>query len=381
MSAAAGLPDGLLVAWYGDDFTGSAAVMEVLTFAGLPSALFLDLPTPEQLARFAGLRGIGVASTARAHGTDWMERNLPAAFQTLRRLDAPITHYKMCSTLDSSPEVGSVGRAIDLALPVFGSAWTPILVAAPPMRRYQVFGNLFASGPGGVARLDRHPVMARHPVTPMDEADVGRHLSRQTGRSIGLVTLEDLGSPERAEAALRGALARGEALVALDCLDAASLSACGRLIWEGRGRNQFVVGSQGVEYALVQHWQDAGLMPVQAPAAGIGAAGRMAVVSGSVSPVTAAQIEWSLAHGFEGIAFDAGAVVERPRAGGGRSGGGRGGAGCDRPWPRSARLYRARAGGSAPCRPFGPRWRRPGFRARRRTGGSGARSGGCSMPW
>ena len=47
-----GLPDGLLVAWYGDDFTGSAAVMEVLTFAGLPSVLFLDLPTPEQLARF-----------------------------------------------------------------------------------------------------------------------------------------------------------------------------------------------------------------------------------------------------------------------------------------------------------------------------------------
>ena len=30
-------------------------------------------------------------------------------------------------------------------------------------------------------RLDRHPVMARHPVTPMDEADVGRHLARQTG--------------------------------------------------------------------------------------------------------------------------------------------------------------------------------------------------------
>ena len=64
----AALPEGLLVAWYGDDFTGSAAVMEVLTFAGLPSVLFLDLPTPAQLARFARLRGIGIASTARAHG-------------------------------------------------------------------------------------------------------------------------------------------------------------------------------------------------------------------------------------------------------------------------------------------------------------------------
>ena len=60
-----------------------------------------------------------------------------------------------------------------------------MLVAAPPMRRYQVFGNLFAVRAGRRGRLDRHPVMARHPVTPMDEADVGRHLSRQTGRRSG----------------------------------------------------------------------------------------------------------------------------------------------------------------------------------------------------
>ena len=48
------LAEGILVAWYGDDFTGSAATMEVLAFAGLPSVLFLDLPTPEMLARFPG---------------------------------------------------------------------------------------------------------------------------------------------------------------------------------------------------------------------------------------------------------------------------------------------------------------------------------------
>ena len=173
------LPEGLLVAWYGDDFTGSAAVMEVLAFAGLPSVLFLDVPTPAQLARFGAVRGIGIASTARAHGVAWMEAELPRAFATLAGLGAAIMHYKMCSTLNSSPHVGSVGRAIDLALSVIPSAWTPVMVAAPPMRRYQAFGNLFAAGPEGVSRLDRHPVMARHPVTPMDEADVGRHLARQ----------------------------------------------------------------------------------------------------------------------------------------------------------------------------------------------------------
>ncbi|WP_290748790.1 four-carbon acid sugar kinase family protein [Amaricoccus sp.] len=308
--AAAPLPEGLLVAWYGDDFTGSAAVMEVLTFAGLPSALFFDPPTPAQLARFRGLRGIGIASTARAHGPAWMDRELPAVFETLRGLAAPISHYKICSTLDSAPEVGSIGRAVDIALPILGSAWAPILAAAPPMRRYQAFGSLFASGPGGVARLDRHPVMARHPVTPMDEADVARHLSRQTARPIGLIDLEALADPAAAEAARQAQVAAGRTLLSLDCIDAASLSACGRLIWEARGPGQLAVGSQGVEYALTRYWRDAGLIPEAPPAAGIGPAGRMAVVSGSVSPITAAQIDWSEANGFAGIAFDARAVVD-----------------------------------------------------------------------
>jgi uncharacterized protein YgbK (DUF1537 family) len=39
------LPDGLLLAFYGDDFTGSSAVMEVMTFAGLPAVMFVEPPT------------------------------------------------------------------------------------------------------------------------------------------------------------------------------------------------------------------------------------------------------------------------------------------------------------------------------------------------
>ena len=40
------LPDGVLLAFYGDDFTGSSAVMEVMTFAGLPAVMFVESPTP-----------------------------------------------------------------------------------------------------------------------------------------------------------------------------------------------------------------------------------------------------------------------------------------------------------------------------------------------
>lgn len=295
------LPDGLLVAWYGDDFTGSAAVMEVLTFAGYPSVLFLEPPTDARRARFPGVRGVGIAGTARAHGAAWRERHLPPVFAALKALGAPVTHFKTCSTLDSSPTVGSIGHAVELALAVFDSPWVPVLHAAPAMRRYQAFGNLFAAAPGGVFRLDRHPVVSRHPVTPMDEADVARHLARQTTLPIGLLDLEMLDVPQASLARLR---AEGKRLIALDAVDARTLGAVGRLIWEERGAGILAVGSQGIEYALVAHWGEA------ATAARDGAGEkRTLAVSGSVSSVTAGQIEHALAHGFAPIAFDAVAVA------------------------------------------------------------------------
>lgn len=306
----ADLPQGPLVAWYGDDFTGSAAVMEALTFSGLPAVLFFDAPSAEQLEKFKGMRGIGIASTARAHSPEWMDEHLTEVFQSLKALNAPINHYKTCSTLDSSPTSGSIGRAIDHAMPVFNNRFVPIMIAAPAMSRYQAFGHLFASGPGGVTRLDRHPVMAKHPVTPMDESDVALHLSRQTKRPIGLLNLEALRDHATANDAFEHACIHDTQLYTLDCTDELTLEICGYLMWSKREKQQFVVGSQGIEYALVKHWQSTGMISRAPEPAGIGKAERMAVVSGSVSPVTAAQIDWSLNNGFEGIAFDTRSVLD-----------------------------------------------------------------------
>jgi uncharacterized protein YgbK (DUF1537 family) len=40
-------PQGLRLAFYGDDFTGSTAALEVLAFGGLRCALFPSVPTPD----------------------------------------------------------------------------------------------------------------------------------------------------------------------------------------------------------------------------------------------------------------------------------------------------------------------------------------------
>ncbi|MGO4125798.1 four-carbon acid sugar kinase family protein [Inquilinus sp. YAF38] len=303
------LPPGPLISWYGDDFTGAAAVMEVLTFGGVPSVLFLDIPTPERLAAFAGYRGIGIAGVARSKDPAWMDRHLPPVFETLAGLGAPIAQYKICSTLDSAPHVGSIGKAVDLALPRLGGAWHPFVVAAPAIGRWQCFGNLFAAFGGAVHRLDRHPTMSRHPVTPMHEADIRRHLAPQTDRGIGLVDLTDLRSGG-GQAALNRENASGAEIVAFDAADEADLAAVGGLIWRNRGQRLFAIGSQGLEYALLAHWREAGLIEPPPPVPGAGGVDHVAVISGSCAPQTAAQIAHALEHGFHPVPVDARRAVD-----------------------------------------------------------------------
>jgi uncharacterized protein YgbK (DUF1537 family) len=296
------LPDSLLVAWYGDDFTGAAAVMEVLTFAGIPAMLFLDVPTQDQLARYQDVRAIGVASTARTQSPAWMDRALPPAFAALLALNPELLHYKICSTLDSSPSIGSIGRAIEIAADLIEPQGVPVVVAAPQIRRYQSFGHLFAAAGDAVYRLDRHPVMSRHPITPMSEPDVARHIAQQSNRlAWALWSLEDMTAhrpPQWPQTTNQ------IPVLAIDCIDTDTEAAVGDFLWNNRAANRFVVGSQGIEYALVRYWANAGLLAPQAPLTTAGRTSGMVVISGSVSPTTAEQIAWSRAHNFETIRFD-----------------------------------------------------------------------------
>lgn len=296
-----------LITWFGDDFTGSAAVMEVLAFAGIETVLFSDTPDPSLLARFSNAGAVGIASTARTEGPEWMQKNLPAPFAFLQKLGAPLLHYKVCSTFDSSPESGNIGKAIEIGLEVSGASAAPVVTGAPQMRRYQAFGHLFAGTFDGVFRLDRHPVMARHPVTPMDEADLGKHLAKQTNLPVGLVDLEALWSDPAP--ALDAALKDGARIVSIDNMDPISEAAAGRLIWENSDRLGFVAGSQGVEYALVRHWQKTGVIAAAPAPKSAGKVTQIAAVSGSVSPMTAQQLAWAEANGFALIRFDAAAVI------------------------------------------------------------------------
>src|ERR1700743_3841866 len=132
-----------LLAFYGDDFTGSTDALEQMALRGIRAALFIEPPTAKQLSRFKNLQAIGVAGMTRSLTLDAMERELSPALKKLKALGARHVHYKVCSTFDSSPKIGSIGRAIDVAAEIFHQPFVPLLAAAPALGRFTIFGTHF----------------------------------------------------------------------------------------------------------------------------------------------------------------------------------------------------------------------------------------------
>lgn len=294
----------LRLAFYGDDFTGSTDVMETLTRGGAPTVLFLDPPTAAQLRAFPNAEAVGVAGVSRSWTPEQMAVRLPEAFAMLKGLGAAFNHYKVCSTFDSSPAVGSIGKAIELGLAAFPDAWVPLVVGAPTLGRYVVFGHLFARAGNEIVRLDRHPTMRVHPSTPMQESDLRRHLGTQTALPTGLVDALTL---ERGPQAVRARIAqlrkKGGRVIFFDTLTDAHLLTLGEVL-VGELDETFLVGSSGLEAALVRYWEQQGTAQPELYTAPVGPVERLVVVSGSAAPATAAQIETAERAGFATLRID-----------------------------------------------------------------------------
>jgi 3-oxoisoapionate kinase len=297
----------ILLAYYGDDFTGSTDALEFISRAGAKTILFTEPPTAEQLKLFPDLEAYGVAGMTRALSPDAIEKILLPAFEQMKASGAGQVHYKVCSTFDSSPTIGSIGKAIDCGATVFHNTIIPLLGGSPSLGRYCLYGNLFArmgiGSNGKIYRLDRHPSMSKHPVTPADESDLRLHLGKQTNKKFGLI---DVLQMDKAVAAWNDVIEPEEEVILLDALYESQLLKIGEWI-DGLNKNdtQFTVGGSGIEAALGNYWNDKGLLKQRTAWQKIEKANPLLVVSGSCSPVTAAQIAYAKANGFEEVELDA----------------------------------------------------------------------------
>lgn len=291
-----------LLAFYGDDFTGSTDAMEALTLGGVPTVLLLEPLSAEEIKnRFPHAKAIGLAGTSRSMTPAQMDEALPAAFHYLASLDAPIIHYKVCSTFDSSPELGSIGRALELGLDIFDSKPVPMVVGAPILKRYLAFGHLFAKVDSETYRLDRHPTMSQHPLTPMHESDLRLHLGQQSSVKVklfDLLALEAPGAKERYHSEFQDADA-----VLFDTLNDNHLRTIGQILRTPTSKPQFWLGSSGMEYALIAHLQASAEASPQVFTA-VPAVKQVLIMSGSAAPATAAQIAWAETQGFASIRLD-----------------------------------------------------------------------------
>lgn len=297
-----------LLSFVGDDFTGSTDAVEVLELAGVRTVLFTRPPTPEQLQQHPDVHAFGVATVARSLSPDAMASLLRPTFSTIRELGAPFLHYKVCSTFDSSPSIGSIGRALDVGVEVCRTACVPVVVGAPSLGRYCAFGNLFVRNRNDTEplRLDRHPSMSRHPVTPMHEADLRLHLARQTNAKIGLFDVTQFDGGRESQRAAYAAIRATHDAVLIDLVHERDLAAVGALLVGDRATHgtTFVVGSSGVESALCAYWSESGaIAPASAAAARevVPCLDPILVVCGSCSPVALRQVQCAVDHGFSAV--------------------------------------------------------------------------------
>ncbi|MBS9376538.1 four-carbon acid sugar kinase family protein [Rhodococcus sp. B50] len=276
-----------------DDLTGASDVLAQAHRYGLDAVLVIGdaaLPTDADV--------VGIAGPARSLGGTAFDEHVRRDLARIAELDLEVLLYKVCSTFDSSPKLGSIGRGIELIheqFPEHGPI--PVVPAQPGFGRFTAFSHHYATYDGQIYRLDRHPVMATHPSTPMHEADLREILAEQFGTQTipGAIQLPTYDDGTFTQAWEQHRVAGGPAFVVDAVNDTHLDTVAGTLrTHPARSTPAIVVGSGGIMSALartVGHRTPTTSDPHRA-------SGPVLAVSASASSVTAQQIADALDHGW-----------------------------------------------------------------------------------
>ena len=285
------------IGFFADDLTGAADVLAQAHAQGLDAALSLDPTRP--LPEAADV--VGVAGPTRSLQGAELERAIRDGLTPFVNEELDVLIYKVCSTFDSSPTIGSIGRAIEILHEYWPSHGAiPIVPAQPEFGRYTAFSQHFGLYQGEVHRLDRHPVMSHHPATPMSEADLRDVIAAQTRtgerpRALHLPayaddSFRDLWKQRRED----------NSDFVVDAVDAAQMDEVAARLLAGPSP-ALVVGSGGIMAALARlrgvgtsHKQNRGT-----------ASGPVLAVSASASSTTASQIADAIDAGWVEVAIPA----------------------------------------------------------------------------
>lgn len=299
----------LLFAYYADDFTGATDTLETLAHVGIRARLYTKIPTSDMIG--GEINAIGIASTARSLPISKLAARLTADFSQLLDIKVTYFQYKICSTFDSSLYIGNIAVPIEIWRELSGQKWIPIVAGTPRLGRYCAFGNLFAriGKSEEVYRLDRHPVMSHHPVTPMTASDVGEILKMQgLNQEVNYITVLDLS--RNLIDIIDKIKDRINSVTVFDAIDDTHLEIIGKLLIDSIEQFNltppvFLVGPSGATSALCYGW----LHQKQISGASILSyyiepAYPLLVLCGSCSSVSKRQRDIALRNGFVGLYLD-----------------------------------------------------------------------------
>ncbi|OZI52430.1 four-carbon acid sugar kinase family protein [Bordetella genomosp. 4] len=279
------------LAYYGDDFTGATDALATATRMGLRSLLFFGVPTAAQLQRVGPLDCLGIAGATRAMAPDAMRAELQPVAEFFQTLKPRVVHYKVCSTFDSASAVGNIAVAMETLGQAVDQSKPFIIGGQPSLGRYCVFGQLYAAADGEVYRIDRHPTMSQHPVTPMHEADLRRHFATLGAGRVESVDMRTYAQGVDAIAArLFSAWDNGADAMLFDVAEPQHLTAIGTVLAQASATESLLaVGASSVVEALGTQWGGAGQHTAHDSFAA--AQGPVLLLAGSLSPMTARQVQ------------------------------------------------------------------------------------------
>jgi uncharacterized protein YgbK (DUF1537 family) len=289
----------LLLGCIADDFTGATDLAGNLVRAGMRTVQLIGAPAPGDAVPDAD--AVVVALKSRTAPVDEAVAASLASARWLRAAGggrAPQLYFKVCSTFDSTP-AGNIGPVALALADLVGAAIVPVTPAFPEAGRTVFQGHLFV----GSQLLSASP-MRLHPLTPMTDANLVRVLQAQlpAGVRVGLVEHRTVAAGAEAIAARLQVLATAPAGEAcrFAIVDTVDDDALRRLAAAARALPLVVAGSGLAIGIPALH----GLAPGAAASALPAAAGAAAIVSGSCSAATNAQVARFVAGGGAAFAVD-----------------------------------------------------------------------------
>ena len=277
-----------------DDFTGATDVAGMLVQAGMATLLTTGVP---EAGAALDADAVVVALKSRTSSAADAVRDSLSALDRLRAAGCRRYYFKVCSTFDSTPR-GNIGPVAEALMAALGADFAIACPAFPENGRSVYRGHLFV---GDLLLSDSG--MREHPLTPMTDANLVRWLQTQTKGRVGLLRHDAVAAGVDAVSARSAALrAEGVRIAIADAIDDSDLrtlaAACADL--------PLLVAGSGLALGLPAAYAARGWLRPDATVAALPTVGgHAAVLSGSCSTATNAQVQHWLQAGRPAFRIDA----------------------------------------------------------------------------